>query len=76
MRRVIKCLDMALLIRKGEIIRHPVFGRIKVDGIYEIKEKDYEAFCILLDFNNTHRVFNLLDLSKVKFKQKGLRVVK
>lgn len=73
---MVRSLEQALTIRLGETLRHPVFGRIKVAGIYELPDLKYEAFCVLEDFNNTHRLFDLQNLADVKFRVVTLRVVK
>lgn len=72
--KIIPSQDSALYIRRGETVIHPIFGRVRVDGIYEA-DYGHEAFCVLLDFNDTHRAFNLLDLARLKFKQGSFEVV-
>lgn len=72
---VLKSLDSALMVRSGEVIKHPVFGRVRVEGIYPHGNGDYDAFCVLEDFNDTHKVFDLLPLSRLKFKQPTLKAV-
>ena len=75
MGKIIKSLKRAFMIRRGDIINHPTFGRVKVLDIYA-KKGDYDLFCELLDYNNTHKIFSALDMNKLKYKQKArLRLV-
>ena len=68
---------MALYVHVNEVINHPIFGRVRIDGIYFNDEKGHhEAFGVLLDFNNTHRLFELMELSKAKFKQPLIRMIR
>lgn len=64
-----KSLDKALCIEKNEIVLHPIFGRLKVEFIFKNKQGILEITCILLDFNNTVRVYDALELNKIKFRK-------
>jgi prophage DNA circulation protein len=71
-----KSLSQALHIKKGETLKHPIFGNIKVIAIYKT-DKDYDMYCSLLGFKNTMLVFSGIDLARLKFKRRPkLKVIK
>ncbi len=76
--KVISSLESAYSIRKGEVIEHPIFERLLVDFICkESGEDDYQMWCRLLDFNDTLRRFNGMDLVRIKHKRRTrVRLVK
>ena len=54
---------------RGDELDHPVFGRIKIEDI-TLKDGGYDLLCDLLDFNNTKKSFDALDLVRIRFKRK------
>lgn len=74
--KVIESLEMAYLIRLGEKLNHPVFGKMEVMFIYQGLDYKYDMLCKLFEFNDTLKTFDALDLSKLKFKTTELRRIK
>lgn len=76
MQRIIKSLDSALMVSKKDKISHPSYGVLEVVAIYKVSEDNYEAYCRLTNFNNTLKMFDLLEIAKLKYRQSVLRRVK
>lgn len=76
MRRIIKPMLSAMSIYQGEKVNHPVLGSLEIVGIYEVTIGRYEAYCKLLEFNDTARMIDLKELSKIKLGKRNLRLIK
>jgi hypothetical protein len=78
--RIITSLSHFSTIHLGDTIRHPVFGDLRVDLISKFQEKneeEYQIACSLVEFNNTLKIFDGMDLIRIKYGRRTiLRVVK
>jgi len=56
-------------VKLNEVMRHPLYGRIRVIYISEHGDKKIgRALCKLIDFNDTLKEFATLDLTRLKLK--------
>lgn len=68
---ILESLKSAYSIKKGDKLEHPVFGNIRVDGIFKKENEDgYDLFCTLLEFNGTVKVFDAMDMVRIKYRRK------
>lgn len=78
--RIITSLSRYSTIHLGDTIRHPVFGEMRVDLISRSSDGsdlDVEIACSLLEYNNTLKLFEGIDLIRIKYgRRTTLKVVK
>lgn len=68
---ILESLTTAYNIQKGDKLEHPVFGKIRVDGIYHNESGDgYDLFCTLLEYNDTVKIFDAMDMVRIKYRRK------
>lgn len=61
----------------GEVISHPVFGKMGITGIFKNEDNTYDLVCELLEFNNTVKVFDAMDMVRLRQRRKTrLKIVK
>lgn len=67
-------------IHLGDKLRHPIFGEMRVDCIVKGQsgsDLDVDITCTLLEFNGTLRVFEGIDLIRIKYNRRTrLKVIK
>ena len=69
-------VNKVLSLEIGDIISHPVFRDMLIKSI-TVKDEGYSVEVLLLDFNDTIRHFDAIELSRIKFKRKTmLKVLK
>jgi hypothetical protein len=77
MSEIIQSLQKAYTIWLGDEIQHPLFGRLQVCFIAKVDSEDYKVFCKLIDFNDTLRDFEGLDLVRIKYRRRTrMKVIK
>lgn len=63
-------------IELGDNLRHPVYGAMKVEGIFE-RTDGFDLCCTLNEFNNTMKMFDALDMIRLKYRKRTrLRIVR
>jgi hypothetical protein len=75
---MIHSISQAYLIKLGDIIKHPTFGRIEIVFISPKDEvlDDHRMLCKLLDYNNTLKEFSGFNLSLLNFKVFKPKIIK
>lgn len=73
--KLVKSLSHFSTIHVGDVIVHPVFGNVRIDFINTIENNEIvkcEMLCSLLEFNNSLRTFDALDMIRIKYKRRTL----
>jgi hypothetical protein len=73
-----KSVDFAYYLKKGQVVKHPIFGRCRIDFIMQdLESRHCEFYVSLLDFNEATFLLDGEALARLVFKEKPLlKVVK
>lgn len=78
--KLITSLSHYSTIHLGDTIRHPVFGEMRVDMISQTQEGnnlEVDIACSLIEYNNTLKIFEGIDLIRIKYGRRTmLKVIK
>lgn len=62
-------LEQAYYVYLNDVVEHPYYDRLRVDFIFKDTDDELKMSCTLLDFNDTIRVFDGLELARMKYRR-------